>query len=155
MANTYTQIYIQIIFAVKGRKNLISENHRDELEKYISGIISNNDSKLLAIYCNPDHTHILMGLNPKISISDITRDIKSSSSKWINNNNWIVSKFNWQNGYGAFTYSKSQIDSVVKYIRNQPEHHKKSTFKEEYLKILQQLNINYDEKYLFQWNDPD
>ena len=151
MANTYTQIYVQIVFAVQNRKSLISEKYRNDLEKYISGIISNNSSKLLAIYCNPDHTHILIGLNPKISISDISRDIKSSSSKWINENNWISSKFSWQNGYGAFTYSKSQIDGVVKYILNQPEHHKKTSFKDEYLRILQQLDIKYDSQYLFNW----
>ena len=133
MPNTYTQIYVQIVFAVKGRQNLIAEKHRDELEKYICGIISNKKSKPLAIYCNPDHTHILIGLNPNISISEMARDIKANSSKWINESNWIMGKFNWQEGYGAFTYSKSQIDTVVKYILNQPAHHKKTSFKDEYI----------------------
>ena len=117
------------------------------------GIISNNQSKAISIYCNPDHVHILIGLHPSISISDIARDIKSSSSKLINQNNLIKGKFRWQEGYGAFTYSKSQIDSVAKYILNQPEHHKKKSFKEEYLSILHELDIKYDDRYLFEWYD--
>lgn len=116
MPNTYTQIHIQIVFAVKGRKNLINEKHRNELEKYICGIISNKNCKTLAIYCNPDHTHILIGLHPSISISDLTRDIKANSSKFVNENKWMPIKFNWQDGFGAFAYSKSQIADVVKYI---------------------------------------
>lgn len=153
MANTYTQIYVQIVFAVQGRQNLITEKHREKLEKYICGIVSNKKSKPLAIYCNPDHTHIFIGLHPAISISDITRDIKANSSKWINDNKWILEKFNWQAGFGAFTYSRSQIDSVVKYILNQPEHHKGTTFKDEYINFLKKFEIEYEEKYLFKWND--
>ena len=153
MANTYTQIYVQIVFTVQGRQNLITEKYRDELEKYICGIVNNIKSKALAIYCNPDHTHILIGLNPSISISNMARDIKASSSKWINDKKWIGGRFSWQEGYGAFTYSKSQIDTVVKYILNQPDHHRKKTFKEEYLKILNDYGIQYDDKYLFDWCD--
>ena len=151
MANTYTQIYVQIVFAVQGRQNLISENHKNELEKYICGIIKNKKSKPLAIYCNPDHIHILIGLHPTISISDITRDIKTGSSKWINENHWMIGRFRWQEGYGAFTYSKSQIDIVVKYILNQREHHNKTTFREEYISILKKFGIEYDKQYLFEW----
>lgn len=151
MANTYTQIYVQIVFAVQGRDNLIKEGFRDELEKYLSGIITHNKSKLLAIYCNPDHTHVLIGLHPTISVATIAGDIKASSSKWINQNKFVLGKFNWQDGYGGFTYSKSQIDEVAKYILNQPDHHKKRTFREEYLSILQKWEINYDEAYLFDW----
>jgi putative transposase len=151
MANTYTQIYFQIVFAVKGRENVIKEDFREKLEKYICGIVSNNKSKPLAIYCNPDHLHILIGLNPNTSISDITRDIKANSSKWINEKKFIVGKFSRQEGYGAFTYAKSQIDAVAKYIHNQPEHHKKKSFKEEYLAILNKAEIEFDEKYLFEW----
>jgi len=151
MANTYTQLYIQIVFSVQGRQNLISEEHRDELEKYICGIVRNNKSKPLAIYCNPDHAHILIGLNPTISISNMARDIKGNSSKWINDKKWISGHFNWQEGFGAFTYSKSQIDSVIKYILNQYEYHKKSSFKDEYLKILKKFDIQFDDKYLFEW----
>ena len=152
MPNTYTQIYVQIVFAVKGRQNLITENLREKVEKYMCGIISNKKSKPLAIYCNPDHTHILIGLHPSISISDIARDIKANVSKWINENNFIRSKFSWQEGFGAFTYSKSQIDNVVKYILNQKEHHRKTTFKEEYINFLEKFEIDYNEKYLFEWN---
>ena len=151
MANTYTQIYVQIVFAVKGRENLIHEKHRDELEKYICGIVNNKESKPLAIYCNPDHLHILIGLNPNTSVSDITRDIKANSSKWINEKKFIVGKFSWQEGYGAFTYAKSQIDAVAKYIHNQPQHHQKKSFKEEYLAILNKAEIEFEEKYLFEW----
>jgi len=151
MANTYTQLYVQIVFAVKGRQNLIIEKHRDRVEKYICGIVNNQRSKPLAIYCNPDHVHVLIGLHPTISISDIARDIKANSSKWINENYWIPNQFRWQEGYGAFSYSKSQLDSVIKYILNQPQHHKKKTFKEEYLKMLNDLDIQYDHQYLFEW----
>jgi len=151
MANTYTQIYVQIVFAVQGRQNLIAEKNRDKLEKYICGIVSNKKSKPLAIYCNPDHTHILIGLHPSVSISDMARDIKANSSKWINENRWVMGKFNWQEGFGAFTYSKSQIDAVAKYILNQHEHHRKKSFREEYLDFLEKFNIDYDEKYLFEY----
>jgi len=153
MANSYTQLYIQIVFAVKSRENLISEQWRVSLEKYICGIITHNKSKPLAIYCNPDHTHILLGIHPGISISEMARDLKTNSSRWINENKLIKGKFNWQEGYGAFTYSKSQLDAVIKYIINQPIHHKKITFKEEYLRILQKSNVDYDERYLFEWYD--
>ncbi|MBK9333701.1 MAG: IS200/IS605 family transposase [Ignavibacteria bacterium] len=151
MANTYTQLYVQIIFAVKHRENLIQEKYRIEVEKYICGIIKNNKSKPLAIFCNPDHIHILIGLHPTMAVSDITRDIKANSSNFINEKNWFSGKFNWQVGYGAFTYSKSQLDNVIKYILNQPNHHRKKTFKEEYLSFLKAFEIEYDEKYLFEW----
>jgi len=152
MANTYTQIYVQIVFAVKGRQNLISEKFRVELEKYICGIIKNEKSKPLAIYCNPDHTHILIGLHPSVSISDITKKIKANSSKWINEKGFIKGQFRWQEGFGAFTYSKSQMNNVVKYILNQPEHHKKSNFKEEYIKLLNDFDIDYKDIFLFDWD---
>ena len=151
MANTFTQIYVQVVFAVKGRNNLISESFRVKTEKYICGIVSNHKSKPIAIYCNPDHAHVLIGLHPSIAISDIVRDIKASSSKWINENKWVKGQFRWQEGYGAFTYSKSQVDTVAKYILNQSEHHRKKSFKEEYLNILRKSDISYDEKYLFEW----
>ena len=150
MANTYSQIHVQIVFAVKGRENLIKEEHREELQKYITGIINNKNQKTLAIYCMPDHTHILVGMKPNLSISDLVRDIKANSSSFVTDNKW-VSKFNWQEGFGAFSYSKSQLDLVVKYILNQAEHHKKRTFREEYLDFLQKFEIEYDEKFLFEW----
>jgi putative transposase len=151
MANTYSQMYIQIVFSVLGRANVIKEIHRSELEKYICGIITNNKCKPLALFCNPDHVHILIGLHPTISVSDLTRDIKAGSSKFINQKKWIMGKFEWQDGFGSFTYSRSQIDDVSKYILNQTEHHKKRTFREEYLSILQKNEIDYDERYLFEW----
>jgi REP element-mobilizing transposase RayT len=151
MANTYSQLYIQIVFAVKGRQNLISEKNRATLEKYICGIVSNKQSKPIAIYCNPDHLHLFIGLHPSIAISDLVRDIKANSTKWINDQKWIAGKFSWQVGFGAFSYSKSQIDSVVNYILNQAEHHKKKTFKEEYKDFLEKFNIEYKEKYLFDY----
>jgi REP element-mobilizing transposase RayT len=151
MANTYSQIYIQLVFAVKYWENLIKETHRERLEKHITGIVQNKNSKLIAIYCNPDHTHVLIGLDPNVSASEMPRDIKANSSKWTNENKWFKGKFNWQEGFGAFSYSRSQIDTVVKYILNQPEHHKKTTFKEEYMDLLKKSDISYDEEYLFDW----
>jgi putative transposase len=151
MPNTYTQLYIQIVFAVKGRENLISKGNREELHKYITGIVQNRDQKLLSIFCMPDHVHLLISIKPTISISDLVRDIKAGSSKFINDSKWIQGKFNWQEGFGAFSYSKSQIDNVVKYILNQEEHHKKINFKDEYIDFLKKFEIEYNEKYLFEW----
>lgn len=151
MANTYTQIYIQIVFAVKGRQNLIPKEHRDELHKFITGIVSNRGQRLFAVFAMPDHVHLLVSIRPNILISDLVRDIKAGSSKFINDNKWIIGKFNWQEGYGAFSYSKSHVDNVVKYILNQEEHHKKKTFKEEYLDFLRKFDIEYDDKYVFEW----
>ncbi len=151
MPNTYTQLHIQIVFAVKGRENLILKSNRDELQKYISGIVSNRGQKLLAIFCMPDHTHLLIGLKPNIAISDLVRDIKAGSSKFINEQKWVKVKFNWQEGFGAFSYGKSQTDSVIKYILNQEEHHRKITFREEYLQFLEKFEIEYDKKYLFEF----
>ena len=151
MPNTYSQIYIQIVFAVKGRHNLIPKNKREELHKFITGIVQNREQKMLSIFCMPDHTHILVGLQPSISISDLVRDIKAGSSKHITDNNWVDGKFNWQEGFGAFSYSKSQVDNVIKYILNQEEHHKTKSFREEYLEFLHKFEIEYNEKYLFEW----
>jgi REP element-mobilizing transposase RayT len=151
MANTFLKIYIHIVFSVKNRLNLISKTHKDELAKYITGIISNKNQKLLSINCMPDHTHILISINSDVKISDLVRDIKSNSTKFINDNNWIVGKFSWQEGYGAFSYSECQIDIVCKYIINQEEHHKKKSFKEEYIELLEKFKIQFEEKYLFDW----
>ena len=153
MANTYTQLYIQIIFTVKGRQNLLPKQHREELHKYITGIISNRNQKLLSIFAMPDHIHLLVGIKPDITISDLVRDIKAGSSKFITNNNWVNGKFNWQEGFGAFSYSRSQIDNVIEYILNQEKHHKKKSFKEEYMEILNKFEITYNDKYLFDWVD--
>ena len=151
MANTYTQLLVHIVFTVQGRENIIKESFRIDLEKYICGIITNNKSKALAIYCNPDHTHVLVGIHPTMSVATLVGDIKSGSSKWMNQQHLVLGKFFWQDGYGAFSYSKSQLSDVVNYILNQAEHHKKRTFKEEYLLMLQKANIAYDDAYLFNW----
>jgi REP element-mobilizing transposase RayT len=155
MANTYSQIYIQIVFTVKGRQNLIKKQNREELHKYITGIVSNRGQKLLSVFAMPDHIHLLVGLKPNQSLSDLVRDIKAGSSKFISDNHWVRSKFSWQEGFGAFSYSKSQIDRVIKYISNQETHHKKKTFQDEYLEFLDQFEIKYDEKYLFDWIETD
>lgn len=151
MANTYSQVYLQLIFAVKGRFSLIPVKHNDELQKYITGIIQNRNQKLLAINNVSDHIHILIGFGTTISIADLLRDIKAISSKFINEKRWIKGRFEWQEGYGVFSYSRSQIDRVIKYINSQQEHHKKKSFKNEYLDILKKADINYDEQYLFDW----
>jgi REP element-mobilizing transposase RayT len=151
MGNTYTQLFVHVVFTVQSRNNLIAEKHRTELEKYICGILANVKCNMLAIYCNPDHSHLLIGYKPDISIADIVRDIKSNSSRFINGKKWIVGKFNWQDGYGAFTCSKSQLDRVGRYILNQEMHHKKKTFKDEYVELLNKCGVEYDSKYLFDW----
>lgn len=154
MANTYSQIYIQIVFCVKGRENFIHSSHRIELEKYIAGILHNRKQKLLAVYANPDHVHLLFSFqNLDKSLSEIVRDIKAGSSKFINDSKWFKGKFRWQEGYGAFSYSKSQVGQVCKYILNQEEHHKKISFRDEYLNILKNSGIDFDEKYLFEFYD--
>ena len=151
MANTFSQLYVQVVFAVKNRESLIHKNNREELQKYISGIIENRNAKLLAIYCMPNHTHILIGLKPSVLLSDLVRDIKAGSSKFINEKRWIKEKFNWQEGFGAFSYSHSQIGNVIRYINKQETHHQKKSFKVEYLDFLQKFEIDYDDKYLFEW----
>lgn len=149
MANTYTQIHLQFVFAVKYRNGLIHASFKEELYKYISGVIKENNHKLLAINGMPDHLHIFIGMRPTQSISNLLQDIKGSSSKWINDKKFLKVKFEWQEGYGAFSYSKSHVNDVIKYIQNQEIHHKKETFREEYLKFLEVFEIDYDERYIF------
>lgn len=149
MANTYSQLYVQIVFAVKGRQNLISKKWKDEIYKYITGIITNQKQKLIVINGMPDHIHILVGIKPNISLSDLVRDIKSNSSKFINEKNWINGKFEWQTGFGAFSYSHSQLTNVIKYIENQEQHHKSKTFKEEYIAFLKLFDIDFKDEYIF------
>ena len=151
MVNTYTQIYIHVIFAVQGRQNLIKKENRQELHKYITGIIRNKKQKLIAINSMPDHVHIFIGMKPNIALSDLVRDVKNNSSTFVKEKKWIRGKFNWQEGFGAFSYGHSQIDAVVKYIRNQEAHHARKTFREEYLEMLDKFNVEYDDRYLFKW----
>jgi putative transposase len=149
MANTYTQLYVQIVFAVKGRQNLISKIWKHELYKYVTGIDTNEGQKLIAINGIPDHIHILIGLKPNKALSDLVRDIKANSSRFINEKKWINGKFEWQTGFGAFSYNHSQLTNVINYIQNQEEHHKKKTFKEEYVDFLKAFDIDYNNQYLF------
>ncbi|MGL5891629.1 MAG: IS200/IS605 family transposase [Bacteroidia bacterium] len=151
MANTYSQLYIHIVFSVKGRQNLIHKEWRDELYKYICGIVNANQQKVYAIGGVADHIHILVSIKPNISISELVRDIKANSSKWINERQLVTGKFQWQGGFGAFSSSQSQLDRLIKYINNQEQHHQKKTFKVEYMKFLQKFEVEYDEKYLFEW----
>jgi REP element-mobilizing transposase RayT len=149
VANTYTQIYIQIVFAVEGRQNLIRPRHNDELQKYITGIVSGQNQKLLAINNMPDHVHLLIGLDAHLSLSELVRDIKANSSRFVNQKGWISGRFSWQEGFGAFSYSRSQIDSVIRYIQNQQSHHARQTFREEYLEFLRKFQVDYNERYIF------
>lgn len=149
MANTYTQIHIHFVFAVKYRDGIIQSSWKDELYKYITGIVQKNTHKMISINGMSDHIHILIGIRPIQSISDLMQDVKGGSSKWINEKKFTEAKFEWQEGYGAFSYSKSQVKEVTAYIENQELHHKKRTFREEYLDFLQKFEIDYDEKYIF------
>jgi putative transposase len=151
MANTYTQIYLHIVFSVKGRQNLIQKKWKEELYKYICGIVNGKEQKVYAIGGVADHIHILVSIKPNIVISDLVRDIKANSSKWINEKRYVIGKFQWQEGFGAFSSAQSQLDVIITYINNQEKHHQNKTFKDEYLELLQKFNIEYDEKYLFEW----
>lgn len=151
MANTFSQIYIQYVFAVKGRENLLQKPWRDEVFKYIAGIIKGKNQKSIIVNGVSDHVHVFVGLNTTISVSDLIRDIKSNSTNFINEKKFLKQKFSWQEGYGAFSYSHSQIENVYQYIADQEEHHRKKTFKEEYVEFLNKFEIKYDEKYLFEW----
>jgi len=149
MANTYTQIHIHAVFTVQNRDSIILCNWKDELYKYISGILQNNSHKLLAINGMSDHIHILFGFRPSQSLSDLMQDIKANSSKWINEKKFIRAKFSWQEGYGAFSYTKADLPKIIRYIQDQKEHHKRKTFLEEYLELLKEFDIEYDERFVF------
>ena len=151
MPGTFSQIYIQIVFAVKGRENLISKSNQDELNKYIAGIIKGKDQKPIIVNGMPDHIHSFIGLRPVMAISDLVRDIKNNSSNFIKDKGWVKGKFSWQEGYGAFSYSHSAIENVYQYILKQEAHHKEKTFREEYIDLLKKFEIEYNEKYLFEW----
>ncbi|WP_297100685.1 IS200/IS605 family transposase [uncultured Draconibacterium sp.] len=149
MANTYTQIHIQAVFSVQNRLCVIRPDWESDLYRYITGIIQNNGHKLLTINGMPDHIHILFGLRPNQSLSSLMQDVKANSSKWINQNNFVSGRFSWQEGFGAFSYSKSQISRVADYIENQKEHHKTKTFTEEYIQFLEDFDVPFDERYIF------
>lgn len=149
MANTFSQIYLQFVFAVQNRQSLISKENKEELHKYITGLVQNRKAKMLAINAMPDHTHMFVGFKPTILISDFVKEIKVESNEFVNSKNWVKGKFSWQDGYGVFSYSHSHIDAVVKYVLNQEFHHQKKTFKQEYLSLLQKFEIPFEDRFLF------
>jgi REP element-mobilizing transposase RayT len=153
MANTYTQIYIHVVFAVEGRQNLIPPEHHDELQKFITGIVSAQKQKLIAINNMPDHLHLLIGLRPDSSLSDLVRDVKAGSSKFIKEKRWVAGRFSWQEGFGAFSYSRSQLGTVIRYIEYQQRHHAKKSFREEYVELLERFGVNYDARYIFKTDE--
>ena len=149
MANTYTQIHIQCVMAVKYRQSLIQPEWKDQLQKYITSIVQNHGHKMLAINTMPDHLHLFFGFRPNQSLSDLMRIVKSESSQWINDKQFTPAIFRWQEGYGAFSYSRSHVKTVTEYVLNQEEHHRKKTFLEEYQQFLEHFEIEYDERYIF------
>lgn len=153
MANTYIQIYVQVVFAVKFRLNLIPVEHSEEIRRYMTGIVTNLGSKLIAINNMPDHCHLLIGLKPDISLSELIGKVKSGSSGFINKKQLVPGHFEWQDGFGAFSYSRSQISTVAGYIEKQQEHHRKRTFREEYIALLEEFDVAFDQRYIFK--DPE
>jgi putative transposase len=151
MAGTYSQIYVQVVFAVKGRQNLLHKDWREEVFKYMAGTIKNKGHKPLIVNGVEDHVHLFLGLKPAMALSDLVRDVKNNSSNFINDHHWVKGRFCWQEGYGAFSYSHSQIKNVYNYILNQEEHHGRQTFKDEYIGTLKKFEIEHEEKYLFEW----
>lgn len=149
VANTYSQIYLHIGFAVSGRACVIQPDRKEELQKYVAGIVSRRKQKLLAINCMPDHTHILIGLKPDETVSDLVGRIKTGSSNHINEERWIGCHFSWQEGFGAFSVSHSHLNTVINYIRNQENHHRRKPFQQEYLEFLRRHEVPYDERYIF------
>jgi putative transposase len=149
MANTFTQMYFHVVFAVKGRANLIRPQRKEELYKFITGIVTAKGQKLLAINGMPDHVHLLVGMKPDMALSDLVRDVKANSSRFIREQGWVKGAFEWQQGFGAFTLGHSQLSQIIPYIRNQEEHHRVRTFREEYIAFLQKYEIDYRPEYLF------
>ena len=149
MANTFSQIYIQIVFAVENRQSLIKPEFKEDLYKYITGIAKNQGQKLIAVNGVEDHVHILLGLKPTIALADLFRDIKSDSAAFINKRKLVRGRFNWQEGYGAFSYGHSQLNTVIRYIQNQERHHQKHSFRNEYMTLLRKFDIAFDNKYVF------
>jgi putative transposase len=153
MSDTYTQLYIHLVFAVKGRNNFIQHTWEEELYKYITAVVQNDRHKMIAINGMPDHIHIFLGLHPAIAISDLVKDVKRASHNWINERGFIKGKFEWQDGYGAFSYGRSQINHVYKYILDQKKHHAKQSFKTEYISLLKLFEIDFKDEYLFEFYD--
>jgi putative transposase len=149
MANTYSQIYIQVVFAVQDRDNLIQQQNKEELHKYMTGIVRERGQKLLAVHCMADHTHLLVGLKPSMALSDLVRDVKNGSTNFINRSGWVMGRFSWQEGFGAFSYGHSQLKTIIDYVGNQERHHSRTSFQDEYVRFLKRYEIEHDEKYIF------
>ncbi|WP_416376047.1 IS200/IS605 family transposase [Roseivirga sp.] len=146
-------MYIQVVFAVSGRQSLILRTWEDDLYKYITGIVQNKEQKMLAINGMPDHIHFLIGMTPSCCLSDLVREVKKASNKWINEQGLVKGQFKWQSGFGAFSYSHNALDKVIAYIMNQKDHHRKKTFREEYIEFLNKYKIEFKDEYLFDWLD--
>ena len=155
MANIYSQIYIQVVFAVQGRQNLLRKEHKEELHKYVTGIITHQKQKLLAIHCMPDHAHILIGLRPNMALADLVEEVEAHSAKFISEKRWVPGRFHWQEGYGAFSYGHSQLTSIIRYVQNQEQHHARKSFREEYLQFLKRFEVEHDPKYLFDFEEEE
>ena len=153
MPSTFSQIYLQFVFAVKGRESLIPKQHKEELQKYITSLVQARNAKMLAVNCMPDHVHIFTGIKPSLYIQDFVKEVKVESNDFIRSKHWGADAFHWQEGYGVFSYGHSQIDRVCKYVLNQEEHHRKKTFKEEYHEFLQKFAVPHEERFLFEWID--
>jgi putative transposase len=151
MANTFSQIYIQTVFAVENRQSLITPDFKEDLYKYMTGIVKNQGQKLIAINGMPDHVHVLIGLKPAMALADLVREIKADSTNYINIQKFVRGRFNWQEGYGAFSYGHSQLDTIIRYIQKQEAHHHKRSFKSEYLSLLRKFDIAFDDKYVFKF----
>jgi putative transposase len=151
MAGTFSQMYVHIVFAVKFRQSLINESWEEDLYKYISGILKNKEQKMLVINGMPDHIHFIIGMKPSCCLSDLVREIKKSSNEFINEKKFCNVKFQWQEGFGAFTYCDSTLNNAIRYIQNQKEHHRIQTFKDEYFEFLRRYNIEFKEDFLFNW----
>ena len=151
MANTFSPIYIQTVFAVSNRQSLIKPEFKEDIYKYVTGIVKNQGQKLIAINGVADHVHLLIGLRPAMALADLVREIKADSTNFINKKKWIRGRFSWQEGYGAFSYGHSQLDTIIRYIQNQEQHHKRSSFKNEYLTLLRRFDIAFEEKYVFEF----
>jgi putative transposase len=149
MANTFTQIYVQVVFAVEARASVIPKAHKEELQKYITGIVTERKQKLLAIHCMPDHTHLLVGLKPNMALSALVRDVKNGSTNFIQCKKWVMGRFSWQEGFGAFSYGHSQIGAVIRYIQDQEKHHARRTFRDEYIQFLKRFEIEHDQRFVF------
>lgn len=151
MPNTFSQIYLQFVFAVQGRQSLIQKEYKEELHKYITSLVQARKAKMLAVHCMPDHIHLFAGIKPVVFIPDFVKEIKVESHEFIKSKRWTKGAFSWQEGYGVFSYGHSQINTVCRYVLNQEQHHRKKTFKEEYHEFLQKFEVPFEERYLFEW----